>query len=372
MPEKPKERKRVTGLRVHEISFVDDPAVPAAKFVIVKRQDGASGMEKFFNFLKQTSTQTQSLIMSRDRFKTAEDARKWIAEQDGKFSSDKMDETEDTYRFRQMPPGHCQEAHIRTIELTDGVKAVICRPKPEFQKGGGDMSDTCQKCGHEMMPYGEGMRGKDEHDYIMPKAGEGVEEFLGRLANSLNATLTMLATYLGKPEGKPAEKATKQECPEGQEWDDVEGKCIDVKAKAAKAEGKAKAHEAADGPVCPEHYEWDEEKGRCVSVEGEAKAKAKAHEAKPAECPEGQEWDEKEGKCVEVAKQEKQKDCPPWMEWDEEKGKCVPKAKEGDKKDEPPKDKDGEYPAKSLAKAAEAVQLTPEDEQRVAELLKGK
>lgn len=41
-----KPRKRVTDLKVHEISFVDNPAVPKARFLIVKRdQEGGGKMD---------------------------------------------------------------------------------------------------------------------------------------------------------------------------------------------------------------------------------------------------------------------------------------------------------------------------------------
>jgi hypothetical protein len=40
-----------------------------------------------------------------------------------------VDETETSWRVRQRSPGEFQEGSFRTIEITDGVKAVIGRPK---------------------------------------------------------------------------------------------------------------------------------------------------------------------------------------------------------------------------------------------------
>lgn len=44
MAEKTKAKNRITGLRVNEISFVDNPAVPKARFVIEKRKGGKGDM----------------------------------------------------------------------------------------------------------------------------------------------------------------------------------------------------------------------------------------------------------------------------------------------------------------------------------------
>lgn len=76
---------------------------------------------------KQEATETQTLILSKSRFETVEEARNWIRDND--FKDEKLDETDESWRFRQFPPGDCQDDSFRTIELTEGVSAVICRPK---------------------------------------------------------------------------------------------------------------------------------------------------------------------------------------------------------------------------------------------------
>jgi len=48
---------------------------------------------------------------------------------DHDFRADKVDETDESFRYRQFSPTLCREGSERTIELTKGVKAVICRKK---------------------------------------------------------------------------------------------------------------------------------------------------------------------------------------------------------------------------------------------------
>ena len=76
---------------------------------------------------KQDPASVQTLIFSKDRFKTAAAARKWAKDND--FRSDKVDETEESFRLRQKDPGAFQDGSFRTITLTDGVKAVVGRAK---------------------------------------------------------------------------------------------------------------------------------------------------------------------------------------------------------------------------------------------------
>lgn len=68
----------------------------------------------------------QTLILSKEKFPAVEDARKWVVDHD--FRADKYDETGDSWRFRQFDPSKCAEGSFRTIDVTDGVKAVVCRP----------------------------------------------------------------------------------------------------------------------------------------------------------------------------------------------------------------------------------------------------
>lgn len=74
------------------------------------------------------TTTVQTVIMARDRFKDVDTAAKWITEH-GYAETKTPDETEDSFRFRQEAPEKFVEGSMRTIELTDGVKAVIGRLK---------------------------------------------------------------------------------------------------------------------------------------------------------------------------------------------------------------------------------------------------
>jgi len=75
---------------------------------------------------QRETTEVQTVILSKERFETLEEAKNWITEHD--FTDEKVDETENSWRFRQFPPTKCQEGTFRTIDITDGVNAVICRP----------------------------------------------------------------------------------------------------------------------------------------------------------------------------------------------------------------------------------------------------
>jgi len=68
-------------------------------------------------------TTIQSLILSKDVFKDVDSAIDWV-EENG-FTVEKIDETDTSYRFRQLDPDDFEENSFRTVELSKGVKAVI-------------------------------------------------------------------------------------------------------------------------------------------------------------------------------------------------------------------------------------------------------
>ena len=74
------------------------------------------------------NSQAQSFIFDKDKF-TEDEARDWLDNHDKR--SDKVDETDDNYRFRQFDPDKCSEGSFATIDITDGIQAVICTPKEE-------------------------------------------------------------------------------------------------------------------------------------------------------------------------------------------------------------------------------------------------
>lgn len=115
-----------------EISLVPVPANPSAerlKAVIAKAADeiDKGDMVKGWVEKQNETTEVQTIICDKEVFETSEEAAKWCKEHD--FKSDKVDETEDAFRFRQFDPESCQNDSFKTIDITDGVKGVICRPK---------------------------------------------------------------------------------------------------------------------------------------------------------------------------------------------------------------------------------------------------
>ena len=93
-----------------------------------------SDINYFLNILKgeRRKTDIQTLLLSKKRFKSVEEARKWVS--DNGFSYPGVDETDNYYRVRQKDPDSFQDKSFRTIVLTDGVKAVIGRPKGRSDK----------------------------------------------------------------------------------------------------------------------------------------------------------------------------------------------------------------------------------------------
>lgn len=78
---------------------------------------------------KQAGTMIQTLILSKERFGDRESAVTWIENND--FSAEKVDETENSFRFRQRDPsdfdpnGFGPGEQFRTITITTGVSAVV-------------------------------------------------------------------------------------------------------------------------------------------------------------------------------------------------------------------------------------------------------
>ncbi len=81
---------------------------------------------------KQEPTTVQTLIFSKEVFQSVEEAVAWAKEHDFKF--DKVDEKENTFRLRQRDPDDFVEGSYKTIDLTEGVQAVIGRLKEVADK----------------------------------------------------------------------------------------------------------------------------------------------------------------------------------------------------------------------------------------------
>jgi hypothetical protein len=121
---------RITKWEMLELSIVPVPANQDSLFDSKGAPDYKSltDIKQIIeNELKAaTSTKVQSLIFDKQKF-TVETAKNWALDHD--FRAEKVDETEGTLRLRQMDPNDFLEDSFRTIELTDGVKAVVGRLK---------------------------------------------------------------------------------------------------------------------------------------------------------------------------------------------------------------------------------------------------
>lgn len=86
---------------------------------------------------KRRPMKIQSLIFSKDHFKSADDAKSWASKHN--FKATGVDETGNSYRLRQESPGKFKK--MRTIELTSGVKAVVgkCMPVAKSAPTRGDV-----------------------------------------------------------------------------------------------------------------------------------------------------------------------------------------------------------------------------------------
>jgi hypothetical protein len=81
---------------------------------------------------KQT-TIVQTLIFDKKHFTLAE-AKKWVKDHGFKIPNPGIDETDTSYRFRQIQPNRFKKGSFRTIKLATGVSAVIGRLKEEKAK----------------------------------------------------------------------------------------------------------------------------------------------------------------------------------------------------------------------------------------------
>jgi hypothetical protein len=96
---------------------------------VLRRESVAKKKKKM-----KKETEIQTLIFDKDKFTEAQ-VRRWIDEHDFEINPG-LDETENSFRARQRDPIEFQEGSFRTIEITDGVQAVIGRLKEEYIEKG--------------------------------------------------------------------------------------------------------------------------------------------------------------------------------------------------------------------------------------------
>lgn len=85
------------------------------------------------NKICQVGTKVQSLIFSKENF-TENSAKEWAENHNYKFGY--ADEKEETFRIRQKNPKFFDSDSFRTIDITNGIQAVIACPKKKMENGG--------------------------------------------------------------------------------------------------------------------------------------------------------------------------------------------------------------------------------------------
>ena len=121
-----------------EISFVTVPANPSAQRVKslldeAEKDEEKQLVEKFFaveekeleGTISFKSTEVQVLVFSKEKFGTVASAKKWAT--DHNFLEKEIEEKDSTIRIKQFESDKCVEGSERTIQLEEGVKAIVCR-----------------------------------------------------------------------------------------------------------------------------------------------------------------------------------------------------------------------------------------------------
>jgi hypothetical protein len=87
--------------------------------------------------------EVQTLIFAKSKFPKRSDATKWAEDHD--FKSDSVDETENSWRLRQFDPGLCEAGGERTITITAGIKAGVCKRSDESDDGKSDEPEVVKE-----------------------------------------------------------------------------------------------------------------------------------------------------------------------------------------------------------------------------------
>lgn len=91
----------------------------------------------------KSAMEIQTLIFSKTKFPKRADATKWAKDHD--FKSDSVDETENSWRLRQFDPGLCEAGGERTITITAGIKAGVCKRSDESGDGKSDEPEVVKE-----------------------------------------------------------------------------------------------------------------------------------------------------------------------------------------------------------------------------------
>lgn len=173
---------------------------------------------------KRQPMTTQTLILSKDRFKSLPDAQAWCKKHGFKSG---VDETTNSYRFRQREPSDFADGSLRTIKLDKGIDAVVGHLKGAHSQA---PQTTSQRTGmySDMNPHslvGARLRHLGEafpmmhmlkrhasaagHDDLVKHYGEHMER-MGKHAEHLVKHAKMLGDTMP---GLPAEKLSGADLP---------------------------------------------------------------------------------------------------------------------------------------------------------------
>ena len=146
---------------------------------------------------KAESTIIQTLIFDKEKF-TVETAKKWALDHD--FKADSVDETDDSIRLRQCDPDDFDPDSFRTIEIDDGIKAVIGKLKE-----GKDM-ELLEQIAEDVKELKTAL-----HDF---------DAKLQKMAEIGETTLSTIQSNIKKPEEKPMDEKPEDEKPEDEKPED--------------------------------------------------------------------------------------------------------------------------------------------------------
>lgn len=140
-------------------------------------------------------TSTQLISFSKEKF-TQDEAVKWANENE--YRSDKIKETETAFEFGQKEIDEFVDGSFKTIELTDGIKAVIGRLKTIEETGVDGMDKETALALIEQMK-------------AMSAAVNGLVDGMKMTGEKLDAIAAKLdAKPVEKPTEKPADKPTEK------------------------------------------------------------------------------------------------------------------------------------------------------------------
>lgn len=174
---KPKKRKRVTGLQVHEISLVDKPAVPDARFVIAKRKP--EGGEEMPEKEEGKITEEETVEKQEPKENPVDKVRTMVS---------------DMMEMRRSLPGPVRRTIMELDMLLD-----------EMTRGAEKAEDKDEE---EM----EEKRGEEEKEEKAEDKDEEKEEKAG-------------------DKDKEKKKAEHQDCPPGMKFDIASQKCVPMEEK---------------------------------------------------------------------------------------------------------------------------------------------